>query len=208
MAEDQASGPGRPAGTRMLKSAIVATVVAVLVVSALAVAFYSQAQDYRGAKYRAQFVLVSEICQSVPSLNESIDDIVDDLLDNGFRRSAAMFAQATADGLSGACHAILVMYPSDEDKSAAFSSLRDAFSLLALTADAAYDQLTDPTPDISEAVEAALVESAEIVMLVRSLVFEGIDPEIPLEDVSYDLLDRMDLGSLLSAAEDLQSAQP
>ncbi|HIH01957.1 TPA: hypothetical protein HA259_07835 [Thermoplasmata archaeon] len=206
--EGQAGEPAAAPRVRTSTVVVALLLIALLLVSALAVVFYVQAQDFRGAKYRAQYTLVMEIYDSIPSLNESLEDVVDDVLDNGFRRSAAAYAQATAEAISGACHSIEVMYPSDEDKAVTFASLAAAFASLADTAETAYDQLTDPTPDVSQPVEEALVESATVIMQIRSLVYEGVDPEVPLEDVSYDLLDRMNLVSLASAAEALDAAQP
>ena len=201
---------GSPAAprVRMSTAVVVLALVALLVVSALAMMFYVQAQDFRGAKYRAQYTLVMELYDSIPPLNESIGNVVDDLLDNGFRRSAAAYSQATAEAMSSACHSIEVMYPSDEDKAVTFAALSAAFASLAETAETAYNQLTDPTPDVSQPVEDALVQSAVVMMQIRSLVYEGVDPVVPLEDVSYDLLDRMNLVALASASATLAAAQP
>jgi hypothetical protein len=207
-AEQHVPHAGRSKGTKFWMAMLGITLAALLIFAALAVVFYTQAQDYRSAKYKAQYVLVDEIITSIPLLDEAIGNIVDDLLDNGFRRSAATYAQATAESISGACHSIEVMYPVDDDRGITFSALKVAFSMLAQTTETAYNQLTDPTPDVSEAVETGLLESAVISLSVCSLVSEGIDPEILLEDVSYDLADRMNLATLLDEADALQAAQP
>ena len=205
---DQAPPPSRRAIKRSQIVIVAVVVVALVSVSLLAFVFYIQAQDYRGAKYRAQYVLVMEIYGSIPQLDAAMENVLDESLDNGFRRSAAMYAQGIAESISGACHAIEVMYPASEEKSIVFSELSAAFLRLSETAMTAYDQLTDPTPELSEAIRTALGESSDIAMEVRSLIIVGVDLEVSLEDVSYDLLERMDLTALAAAAEELQAAQP
>ena len=80
----------RAKGRKPLYLMIVIAVVAILMFSLLAAFYYWQAMDYRDAKYKAQYVLVQDILGTVPMARENVTDAVDDLLDNGWRRSAAM----------------------------------------------------------------------------------------------------------------------
>lgn len=206
--ERDAASQKRPVNTNVLMALLGITIAALLIFTTLAVFFHYQAEDYRTAKYRAQYVLVDGVVGAIPSMNYAISEVLDVELDNGYRRSAAMYVKTTAESISASCEAVAVMYPTGDVKNLTFSSLSTAFARLAETAYEAYNQLTDPTPEIGSEVGAALSSSSDTAAAIAVLIVEGIDPETDWYRSPYDLLDGMDLGSIASLADGLYSAQP
>jgi hypothetical protein len=182
-------------------------VAVILIFSVLTVMFYRQAADFRESKYKAQYVLVDEIVTSIPLATDAISEVLDDDLDNGWRRSSAQYALATVERISGACYGIEVMYPVTEDQSTTFQALKLAMNELADTIGTAYLQLTSPDRDVSESVGVSLENSTIILNSIRTLVVEGVDETIDWMEAPYDLLAGMNLEELAAAATDLTDAQ-
>jgi hypothetical protein len=206
MEQPQAQSKGR----KTLLVVVGVAVAVILIVSALAAFYYSQAMDYRDAKYKAQYVLVQDILGTIPMAEENVTDAVDDLLDNGWRRSASMTASALASSLSGTCYAIQVMYPDGDDRNTVFGNLSAAFAALSQGAYEAYVELSSEVGPLEEHdlsaetdadLRAALVSMDEI----ASQVQPGVDPAIDWTTDPYDLLDGMDLEALDAAAVSLSA---
>jgi len=180
-------------------------VAAILLFSMLAAFYYGQAEDYRQAKYKAQYVLAQDILDTIPMTSENITDAVDDLLDNGWRRSSSLTASGLAAGLSGTCHAIQVMYPVGDDRYVVFGNLTAAFAALSDGAYEAYVQLSsevgpDEDHDLTEEMDADLNAALASLDEIAALVLPGVDPAIDWTTDPYDLLDGMDLEALDAAA--------
>jgi hypothetical protein len=180
-------------------------VVVILVLSVTALLFARQAEDYHDSKYKAQFVLVDAIVSGTPLATDSIEQMLDSELDNGYRRSAAKFSQATLEAVADACYGIQVMYPSEQDQSMTFRALKVAFSALANATEDGYVQLTDPTPELSTELRASLVSAIPIATGIATLVSAGIDPEADWMECPYDLLSGMDLEALTEQADALMA---
>mgnify|MGYP001766739018 CR=1 FL=1 len=192
-------------GRKTLLVVVVVAVAAVLLLSALAAFYYSQAMDYRDAKYKAQYVLVQDILGTVPMARENVTDAVDDLLDNGWRRSAAMTASALAASLAGTSHAIQVMYPAGDDRNTVFGNLSAAFAALSQGAYGAYVELSSEVGpledhDLDAETDADLRAALALLDEVAAQVLPGVDPAIDWTADPYDLLDGMDLEALDAAA--------
>lgn len=190
---------------------VVIAVAAILIFSLLAALYYGQAMDYRDAKYKAQYVLVNEILTTIPLAVENITDAVNDMLDNGWRRSAALTASALAHNVQDACTAISAMYSDENDRSSVFSHLAEAFGALSAGAYGAYVELsTGAGPyeehDLSADTDASLREAIGILEEVGALVSEGVDPDIVWYSDPYDVLDGMYLQELDAAALSLSEA--
>ena len=206
-AERGAENHNRPINQKVLLFLIGVTAVALLVFATLSVFFYYQSEDFRTSKYKAQYVAVEEVVDAIPRMNDAVAEVMDDALDNGYRRSAAKYVQATAEAISGSCNVIGVMYPSEDARSETFIALSTSFAELAETAETAYEQLTD-TPEVSVEVSSAFDSSVDIAASIGVLVYEGVDPDIDWTKSPYDLLDGMDIDALAALAADLHAAQP
>jgi len=197
-------------GKRKLNAFMIVVGIAVAVIlifSVLTVMFYRQAADFRESKYKAQYVLVDEIVTSISLATDAINEVLDDDLDNGWRRSSAQYATATVERISGACYGIEVMYPVTEGQSTTFQALKLAMNELADTIGTAYLQLTSPDRDVSESVGVSLENSTIILNSIRTLVLAGVDDTIDWMEAPYDLLAGMNLEELTAAAADLTDAQ-
>jgi hypothetical protein len=197
-------------GKRKLNAFMIVVGIAVAVIlifSVLTVMFYRQAADFRESKYKAQYVLVDEIVTSISLATDAINEVLDDDLDNGWRRSSAQYATATVERISGACYGIEVMYPVTEDQSTTFQALKLAMNELADTIGTAYLQLTSPDRDVSESVGVSLENSTIILNSIRTLVLAGVDDTIDWMEAPYALLAGMNLEELTAAAADLTDAQ-
>ncbi|MEW5748859.1 MAG: hypothetical protein AB1793_08785 [Candidatus Thermoplasmatota archaeon] len=200
----------RKNGRKTLLVVVVAAVAAILLLSALAAFYHSQAMDYRDAKYKAQYVLVQDILGTIPMAEENITDAVDDLLDNGWRRSAAMTASALAAGLSEASHSIQVMYPGGDGRNTVFGNLSAAFAALSQGAYEAYVELSSEVGpleehDLGAETDADLRAALASLDEVSAQVAEGVDPAVDWTTDPYDLLDGMDLDALDAAAAALSA---
>jgi len=195
----------RVKGRRTVVVIVVIAVVAILAFAMVSAFYYWQAMDYREAKYKAQYVLVQDILGTVPMASENITDAVDDLLDNGWRRSASLTASALANSLSDSSHAIQVMYPADDDRNVVFGNLSAAFAALSQGAYAAYVELSSEVGpleehDLDEDTDAALRAAAVLLDDIAAIVATGVDASIDWTTDPYDLLDGMDLDALDDAA--------
>ena len=178
---------------------------AILLLSVLTTFYYLQAEDYRQAKYKAQYVLVQDILGTIPMASENITDTLDDTLDNGWRRSSSLTASGLAAGLSGTCHAIQVMYPVDDDRYVVFGNLTAAFAALSQGVYEAYVQLSsevgpDEEHDLTEEMDADLGAALGSLDEIAAQVLPGVNPEVDWTTDPYDLLDGMDLEALDAAA--------
>jgi hypothetical protein len=179
--------------------------VVILVLSVVALLYARQAEDYHDAKYKAQYLLVSAVVSGIPVATDAVEDMLDSEMDNGFRRSAARYAQATLESIAQACSGIQVMYPSEHDQSVTFRGLAEAFHAFANATQDGYVQLTDPTPELSTELRDSLVSAMPIAGGIATLVSEGIDPEIDWMECPYDLLSGMDLATLVEQADALMA---
>lgn len=195
-------------GRKTLLVVMGVAVAVILLLSALAAFYYSQAMDYRDAKYKAQYVLVQDILVTIPMAQENITDAVDDLLDNGWRRSAALTSSALAASLSSTAHAIQVMYPEGDTRNTVFGNLSAAFASLSQGVYEAYVELSSEAGpleehDLSVEMDADLRDSRVLLVEISVQVSAGVDPAIDWTTDPYDLLDRMDLEALDAAAVSL-----
>jgi len=190
-----------------------AALVVILVLGALVFIFKAQADDYKASKYKAQIVLVTDIVDSLPVASAAIDEMCDDTLDNGWRRSAAKYAQATVESISTDCKAISVMYVIDEDRRLAFENLSVAMTALADTIEQGYAELsTADVPqgerDLSVAVDESLASSTGLLDDIELLVVQGLEPGVDWEESPYQPVVDMDLDGIEIAAQELLDAQP
>ncbi len=203
MSPQMASQGGAPRRVTPLLVVVSVLVVIVLVLSVVAAFYAVQAEDYHDAKYRAQYVLVVSIVDGIPAAADSIDDMLDTDMDNGFRRSAAKYAQATLEGVADACHGIQVMYPYGHEQNTAFGSLVEAFSAFANATEDGYEQLTDPTPELSEDLRLSLSEAVQVAGAISLLVNAGIVSGVDWMECPYDLVSGMNLVAIMDQAEAL-----
>jgi hypothetical protein len=187
--------------------------VAILVLGVLVFIFKAQADDYKASKYRAQIVLVIDIVDSLPIASAAIDEMCDDTLDNGWRRSAAKYAQATVEGISADCEAVSVMYLIDQDRRLAFENLSIAMTALADTVEQGYAELsTADIPqgdrDLSAPIDQSLANSTLLLDDIELLVVQGLDPGVDWEESPYQPVEDMDLDAIEVAAQELLDAQP
>ena len=200
----------RAKGRKPLYLMIVIAVVAILMFSLLAAFYYWQAMDYRDAKYKAQYVLVEDILDTIPMASENVTDTVDDLLDNGWRRAASMTASALASELSDSSRAIQVMYPADDQRNIVFGNLSAAFAALSQGAYEAYVQLSsevgpDEEHDITAEMDSDLTAALDSLGNISAQVLPGVDPAVDWTTEPYDLLDGMDIEALDAAALELSA---
>ena len=187
--------------------------VVILVLGVLVFIFKAQADDYKASKYRAQIVLVTDIVDSLPVASAAIDEMCDDTLDNGWRRSAAKYAQATVEGISSDCEAVSVMYLIDQDRRLAFENLSVAMTALADTIEQGYGELsTADIPqgdrDLSAPIDQSLANSTLLLDDIELLVVQGLDPGVDWEESPYQPVEDMDLDAIEVAAQELLDAQP
>ncbi len=192
---------------------VAAALVVIVVLAAFALILKAQADDYKASKYRAQIVLVEDIVERLDVASAAIDEMCDDALDNGWRRSAARYAQATVEGISADCHGISVMYIIDEDRRLAFENLSIAMTALADTVEQGYNELsTADVPqgdrDLSVTVDSSLVNSTGILDDIELLVSQGLEPGVDWEVEPYQPVAAMDLPAIEVAAQELLETQP
>jgi len=188
-------------------------VAAILAFTILSVFFYGQAMDYRAAKYKAQYVLVEDMLDAIPLTVENITDAINDDLDTGWRRSAALTSSALANHLADSCYAIQVMYKTTDEKSIVFSQLSIALHSLSDGAYDAYVQLSsefgpDVDHDIDDALSDNLEEASVVLDGIAANLILGIDYDRDWTNDPYDLLDGMDLTALWNLGVEIGSYFP
>lgn len=192
---------------------VAAALVVILVLGAFVFILKAQADDYKASKYRAQIVLVEDVVERLDVASAAIDEMRDDALDNGWRRSAARYAQATVESISADCNGISVMYIIDEDRRLAFENLSIAMTALADTVEQGYYELsTADVPqgdrDLSLTVDESLANSTVVLGDIELLVSQGLQPGVDWEVDPYQPVAAMDLPAIETAAQELLDAQP
>ncbi|MBU1158872.1 MAG: hypothetical protein KKE24_06005 [Candidatus Thermoplasmatota archaeon] len=202
--------PEMQAGTKRVKRRYVVlgiAVVAIVMLSILMVFFYTQALDYRNSKFKTQCASVEEIVSSMPRLSDKINETKDYTLDNGWRRSASLYAEATAESIASLCHVIGVAYAADDERALTFAALKTSFDDLADTLNVCYTDLTSQTRNISSDLSVSLSDSVEALTDMYPLISVGIDDSVDWMEEPYQAVSRMDLEALNDQADLLAAAQ-
>jgi hypothetical protein len=182
-------------------------VAAILVLSALTVVFYQQAQDHKGSKYRAQYVLVENLISGITTLAGGIADMANDSLTVSERTAAAYASEANGEQVVRALMVLSEMYPVEDQKFQVFDKLATGFAWLLGTIDAGALDLESHGHDLNESTNASIVESVPILHNIAQLLAAGIDPARDYRESPYHVVALMDLAALWDAGMELEYAQ-
>ena len=182
-------------------------VAAILVFAALAAVFYQQAQDYKGSKYRAQYVLVEDLISGITTLAGGIDAVANDSLTSGERTAAAYASGATGDQVVMDLVAISEMYHVGEQKFEVFDALATGFHWLQGTIGAGTQELEAHGHDLNQSINTSILDSVPILHNITQLLSAGIEPARDYRESPYHVVALMDLDALAVAAQELYDAQ-
>ena len=199
-------------GPKLMYIVVGVLMAAIIVLAALMMVFKAQADDYRDSKFKMQCALVTDAIDTISTAGDAIDQMLDDDLDNGWRRSAALSAEATVRETSDLIYSISVAFSPGDNRTLTFQNLSDAFSMFADTVYAGYEELsTSDIPqgerDVSATVEASIIVSASIAENISVLLQAGMQPGVDWLVDPYLPLDGMDMGALWIAAKSMMAAQ-
>lgn len=207
MAQQQSNLSAGRGRTNAMYIVLGIAVAAILVFSVLAAFFYQQAQDYRGSKYRAQYILVNDLISAVTSLASGIDAMANDSLSSGERTAAAYASGATGEQVVMALVAISEMYHVGEQKFEVFDSLATGFHWLQGTIGAGTQELEAHGHDLNQSINTSILDSVPILHNITQLLSAGIDPAANYRESPYHVVALMDLDALAVAAQELYDAQ-
>jgi hypothetical protein len=182
-------------------------VVAIVVLAALAAFFYQQAQDYRGSKYRAQYVLVEGLISGITGLAGGIDAMANDSLTLGERTAAAYASGATDEQVIMALVVLSEMYHVGEQKFEVFDALATGFHWLAGTISAGTLELEAHGHDLNQSINTSILNSVPILHNITQLLSAGIEIGRDYRESPYHVVALMDLDALAAAAQELNDAQ-
>ena len=196
-----------PKGAKMKYVVLGIAVASIVILSILMMFFYTQALDYRNSKFKTQCASVEEIMDSIPRLSDKINETNDDTLDNGWRRSASLYAKATSESIASLCNVVGVAYAADDERALTFAALKTSFDDLADTLYVCYTELTSPTRNISSVMSMTLSDSVEVLTDMYPLISIGIDDSVDWMEEPYQAVSRMDLEALNDQADLLAAVQ-
>lgn len=181
-------------------------VAAILVFSALAAFYYTQAADYRDSKYRTQFQIVNEMVTFIPVENATVSMMLDTDEDNGIRRAAAFSGTRIAEMLAGDAFSIAVMYNEEDEKHAAFFDLGSAFSGVATVLYEGYLNLSSPSHVFTEGYISMLKTVTGLMTSILGYLQQGLVAGVDGIAEPYHVVGKMPLESIASAAAILDAA--
>ncbi len=208
MEQQQVQPPQKtsPAPLRLWYVVVAVSVAAILVFSALAAFYYTQAADYRESKYRAQFQIVNEMTAFLPLGNATISTMLDAAEDNGIRRASALSATRIAEMLSGDSFSLAVMYDRSDERYSAFFALGAAFSGVATALFEGYEDLSGPSPALSGEYVLMMKTATGIMTAVLGYLMQGVLSGVDGISDPYHVVGGMPLDSIASAAAALDAA--
>jgi cytochrome bd-type quinol oxidase subunit 2 len=199
------SQPGAKA-VRLWYVVVAVSVAAILAFSALAAFFYTQAEDYRESKYRAQFQTVNEMVTFLPVANTTVATMLDTDEDNGIRRAASLSGTRILELLAGDALSLAVMYVEDDERHAALFALGGAFSGVAALIFEGYEALSGPAHDLTGDQAAALRTATGIMTAVLGYLQQGLVSGVDGIAEPYHVVAGMPIDSISSAAQALDAA--
>jgi len=205
---ESSQAPKKPAKGKLNATQVLLGIalVAILILAATTVLFYSQAKDYRDAKYKAQAVLVMDAYGAANATKSHIEIMLNDSWTLDSRRQFAMTAQGEANMMADSCNAIAYMYPSDDGRYKTFYALSQTAGSVAWMIGQAYAQLNGPGHTMNATVTEALNSAAAILGDLYALLLEGYDTQGDWLNEPYSMVDRMDLGAIDEAVAALNDA--
>jgi len=182
-------------------------VAAILIFATLAAVFYQQAQDYRGSKYRAQYVLVEDLISGITGLAGGIDAMANDSLTTGERTAAAYASGATGEQVVMALVVLSEMYPVGDQKFQVFDALATGFHWLSGTISAGTLELEAHGHDLNQSINTSILNSVPILRNITQLLSAGIEIGRDYRESPYHVVALMDIDALAAAAQELYDAQ-
>lgn len=179
--------------------------VVMIILASLMVVYMNQAADYKGSKYKAQYVIVKEMVDDTPIANQSIADMSNDALDTGFRRAAALSATRILQELSGDAFSIAVMYSNTSDRYIILMSLSGALGEFADVLYQGYQTLSSPVHEFTSEYESTITGASAILSQIRDYLNQGLTPGMNGVTDPYPVVDSLPLGSIAAAADALMS---
>jgi len=197
---------------RPLKIIIAVLVALIVILSGVSIFYYLQAKDYHDAKYRAQWVLMKDIWESVYVADFSIKEMIDSA--NNTITSRAMSGYLVQDSLGSLLNsvwAVREMYLNDAEKNESFSLFKQAVEAVMDNAEIVYIGLwlnsTLDRPYVENAtLNAQLFTASSLLGNLRPVIYAGfaVDPygdySNSWEHSPYSVVDRVDLGKVRSTS--------
>jgi len=182
------------------------TIVVIVVLSVLTVYFYAQSTDYRGAKYRSQLQIATDMANTLGDSYLRISWLIDNTSSEGLRTYEAIVSTADADRLDHSCMEIAAMYPSYDIKHKGFEELGTAFNQLSVVLTMAYTDIIgqhhELTSDHRQTLETVLPVIGDLYSDFNSAVGKTMTfsdyPSSTVGHLDMDTL-RVDAAAILSA---------
>jgi len=197
--------PGANKGSKISYLVIGVAVAAILVLSTLSVFFYRQAQDYHDAKYRAQYVIISDIRQHISDAGSYIAVMTYPEETLVSREVVGCGAVLQLEDLSSLVWAIQEMYLTDSEKNGTFSTLRHAVDILRSHSWDVFVHMqsnrTFDTPwEENLTLNAEIKTAGSLLVSLLPIIDEGFDYGVDFEKHPYSIVNRLDLQTIKSTA--------
>lgn len=191
--------------TSRLKIVVSILVAIVVVLSGLTVFYYLQAKDYHDAKYRAQYVIISDIRQHISDAGSYISLMTYPEQPLVSREVDGCGAVLQLEDLSSLVWAIQEMYLNDPEKNDTFSSLRHAVDVLRSNSWTVFVHMelnrTQDTPwEENLTLNAEINTAGSLLVSLLPIIDEGFDYGVDFEEHPYSIVGRLDLQAIKSTA--------
>jgi hypothetical protein len=184
--------------------------VAVIALAGISVSLLTLANDYHDAKYRAQYVLVNSLVESMNTAKPSISGMIDSTYPNSSRLAQSEYADATLKDASACASAISVMYPDGGKESDAFKSV---YRAIAQTERVVYSYSVNLYARVvynnnyyesNSTVNSLYLNVTEQMTVLTDHLFAGVDSSRDWQSSPYSLVKRMDLDAIEQASSQLE----
>ena len=170
--------------------------------------FYASSQDYRGAKYRAQHLMVSDMSNIIENALYWIPGILNHNFSYQNRSSYAHTSGLFMWHLDSLSSEIAIMYSEGSRQATTFLHLEDAFEMSCRRLDAIGGDLLGPDHEIRASLAAALEASVLLLTRLDIELLEALFGSMSTSSVPPSTVAHMDLASVDAIALELHNLMP
>jgi hypothetical protein len=180
----------------------------IIALAGVSVSLFSLANHYHDSKYKAQYKIVSTLCDSIRGSN-GFQAMIDSDIPAHERYADTVYVDVRIKQAQSEALAIDAMYSRGSEESDAFTSIERAFGQMEHVVAAYENKLfyafqLNMTYESNTTINALLMNASQEMSDLVDLIFAGIDQSRDWNKSPYSLVKRMDLAEIVNVSARLE----